>query len=187
MHSHNAHAVHDPRYPIGDFCPPRPILPEDRADAVEDIAEMPERLQDALRGLRSPHLIPDAVRQLVLSWLIGKVGDIADEQKPRPTYAQAANVHAFIEARAKEIQRRVRSGRIGPMLSAPTHKFGWLEPREFVRRCKEAESYEEVPIADLIQALLRLAPDHRAAFSGQRGIARADTEPDRGVIERRRV
>ena len=41
----------DPRYPIGRFTAPDPITPEDRAYAVLSLAEMPEQLREALRGL----------------------------------------------------------------------------------------------------------------------------------------
>ena len=45
--------VHDPRYPIGKFQPLETVTAEDRRAAIADIAEMPELLGEALRGLSS--------------------------------------------------------------------------------------------------------------------------------------
>src|SRR5579875_3907801 len=42
---------HDPRYPIGPFTPPVPIMPGDRLYAIQSIAEMPEQLHEAVRDL----------------------------------------------------------------------------------------------------------------------------------------
>ncbi len=64
---------------------------------------------------------------------------------------------------------------MGPLLALPTHRGGWLDPRELVRRLtlwqQLAREYEPAgPVYapgnapdwfDLIQAMLRLAPDHR--------------------------
>jgi hypothetical protein len=44
--------THDPRYPIGKFVAPETITPEDRRYALVSLAEMPELLRDAIRGLK---------------------------------------------------------------------------------------------------------------------------------------
>src|SRR5579875_2995985 len=49
-------SAHDPRYPIGRFSAPDPITLEDRRDAIITIAEMPEQLREAVRGLEDPEL-----------------------------------------------------------------------------------------------------------------------------------
>ena len=41
----------DPRYPIGKFVAPAQITPRDIEDAIATIAELPEQLREALRGL----------------------------------------------------------------------------------------------------------------------------------------
>lgn len=46
----------DPRYPIGRFWRPEPILPEDRAHAILVLAEEPEQLREAVRGLSDDQL-----------------------------------------------------------------------------------------------------------------------------------
>ena len=43
--------VHDPRYPIGHFAPSTHVTLEDRRYAVLTLAEMPEQLREAVRGL----------------------------------------------------------------------------------------------------------------------------------------
>jgi hypothetical protein len=145
---------------ISRLCDQRPADFELRAAPL--IARMEsEPEQDALRGLRNPYLVPECVGQLILGWLRGRPREIVGTNRPRHTFENLTNIHAFIDARAKEIERRIRLGRPAPMLSAPTHKFGWLEPREFVRRIKEFASFDEIPIAELILPLLRLAPDNR--------------------------
>jgi len=54
------------------------------------------------------------------------------------------------------------------LLAAPTHRRGWIDPRELVRRVKETQSERlNLRKADLIQSLLRLAPDHRNAALAQ--------------------
>ncbi len=41
----------DPRYPIGKFAPPTSVTAEDRRYAIQTLAEMPELLREAVRGL----------------------------------------------------------------------------------------------------------------------------------------
>lgn len=46
----------DPRYPIGKFAPPETITREDRKYALQNIAEMPELLREAVRSLDSEQM-----------------------------------------------------------------------------------------------------------------------------------
>lgn len=48
--------THDPRYPIGTFALPEVITEEDRRYAVRVIAELPEQLYQAVRGLDEDQL-----------------------------------------------------------------------------------------------------------------------------------
>jgi hypothetical protein len=49
-----------------------------------------------------------------------------------------------------------------PLLSAPTHKGAWIDPRVLPDRIRQWESAQlKLDNADLIQCLLRLAPEHR--------------------------
>ncbi len=87
----------------------------------------------------------------------------------------AANPHAFpfvpfkalecfISAWVSALARRVGRAQAAPLLAAPTHAGGWIDPRVFVERFRRRC---QLPIADepgdLILAILRLAPDHRPA------------------------
>jgi hypothetical protein len=82
----------------------------------------------------------------------------------------------FLGARVAQVALMVRKGIAGPLLALPTHAGGWIDPRELVRRV--AQRPAAVPRLDLLQALLRLAPDHRdealqnaATLAGEAGAA----------------
>lgn len=47
---------YDPRYPLGPFTPPAQILPADRDYAILVLAEAPEQLREAVRGLDGDQL-----------------------------------------------------------------------------------------------------------------------------------
>lgn len=53
---HEPQNVHDPRYPLGRFTPPGRIQPGDRAEAIRTLAELPEQLREAVRGLSEDQL-----------------------------------------------------------------------------------------------------------------------------------
>lgn len=73
----------------------------------------------------------------------------------------AATPEAFLRLRIDEILRRVRSKRSAPMLAMPTHG-AWIDPRVFVERVAQyGDSGTPIGKCDLVQALLRLAPEHR--------------------------
>lgn len=61
-----------------------------------------------------------------------------------------------------ELYERLERGEYGPVLSTPTHKGGWIDPRVFVARIREVQQ-QGLPIGkrDFIGGLLRLAPDFR--------------------------
>ncbi len=145
---------------ISRLCDQRPADFELRAAPI--IARLeggPAR--DALRGLLDPYWVPEFVRRVVRCWLTRQpYNPVIADQMPH-SFQHLDYIHAFIDARAEEIARRVQLDRPAPMLSAPTHQSGWLEPCEFVRRLKQFGTFDEFPVADVIQALLRLAPDNR--------------------------
>ncbi len=95
---------------------------------------------------------------LVLHWLIG----------PTKSLARVANVDdgseqsifSFEEWRIEEIRARMKRGVAAPLLSAPTHARGWIDPAAAVRLWKSLERAGLAPPrSDVIAALLRLAPD----------------------------
>ena len=68
----------------------------------------------------------------------------------------------FLSHRALALAQRSAVGKAAPLLAAPTHACGWIDARELVRRSLLLESLnQEADPSDQIQALLRLAPDHR--------------------------
>jgi hypothetical protein len=95
-------------------------------------------------------------------------------------YYQWPPLRTFVSERVLEISRRVTEGRARPMLAAPTHAGGWIDPivavsrfleyddtlpktvRKFGLFSVENHACSQFDVCDIIQALLRLAPDGRA-------------------------
>ncbi len=91
---------------------------------------------------------------VVVSWL--------GAGKPRGITTARA-VARFTAARCEELAQRVSAHQAGPLLAAPTHSGGWLDPQVLVNKHLELLGAGLTPgRLDLIQALLRLAPDRRA-------------------------
>jgi hypothetical protein len=69
----------------------------------------------------------------------------------------------FLQRRLEKLMVRIRERRASPLLACPTHRPGWIDPREMLRRLEwhEQHGVEQGP-HDFIQGCLRLAPDHRA-------------------------
>ncbi|MBS0204846.1 MAG: hypothetical protein JSS49_18215 [Planctomycetes bacterium] len=66
--------------------------------------------------------------------------------------------------RALAIARRAARRESLSLLSAPTHSGGWIDPVTLVARVEElGDRLNSIPEFDQALALLRLAPDHRAA------------------------
>jgi hypothetical protein len=75
---------------------------------------------------------------------------------------QAYDAVKSLSLRALEVARRAADGKARPLLSAPTHAGGWIDPRVLVRRAAEMNRHkEELSTIDIVFALLRVAPDHR--------------------------
>jgi hypothetical protein len=51
-----AQTVSDPRYPVGPFVRPEIITPDERIEAIATLAELPEKLRNAVDGLNSSQL-----------------------------------------------------------------------------------------------------------------------------------
>jgi hypothetical protein len=68
----------------------------------------------------------------------------------------------FLSHRALALAQRSAIGDAAALLAAPTHAGGWIDPRELVQRSLLSDSLNrEADSIDQIQALLRLAPEHR--------------------------
>lgn len=70
----------------------------------------------------------------------------------------------FLALRGREVVPRITAGIAAPLLSAPTHRGGWIDPIALTSRLTEYLT-RGLPIGELdgVLALLRLAPDHRSA------------------------
>jgi hypothetical protein len=112
-------------------------------------------LADA-RGLVLPGT-PNGLRDLVLTWLEGGL-----HHTNYPYWWQVRGPMRFIDRRLREIARHLDRHGALPLLAAPTHAHGWIAPRLLVERLAGYERAGRRPLAsDLLQALLRLAPDGR--------------------------
>jgi hypothetical protein len=85
--------------------------------------------------------------------------------QPRELYTDAgAGRSALFQARLAGIVRRGARRLAAPLLSAPTHAGGWIDPRTLVDRAKVWQTLGQFPSnLDRALALLRLAPDRRSA------------------------
>ncbi len=75
---------------------------------------------------------------------------------------QLDRVLGYLSRRSLALTERVLSGVALPLLSAPTHRSGWIDPVEFVRRTNVWVDADIQPDRhDICLALLRLAPERR--------------------------
>ena len=97
-------------------------------------------------------------RTLINTWLRPKSNQFdVDKIEVDP-----GGIKTFQSFRIYEIVERVSSGKVAPLLSAPTHVGGWVDPLILVERIEKIIKNDEIiPIFDLCQAFLRLAPDNR--------------------------
>jgi Family of unknown function (DUF6493) len=72
------------------------------------------------------------------------------------------DVMDFFVARLARLAVRLRKKEAEPLLACPTHRPGWIDPREMARRLAWYEEHNLEPsFLDFIVGLLRLAPDGR--------------------------
>lgn len=102
--------------------------------------------------------IPELPRVLT-TWLGG------DLKLTKPTWGRVdlVGIRSFLNTRLEGLRARIASATAAPLLAAPTHEGGWLDPRTVVDRWLEMqEAALSPPKFELILCLLRLAPDGRA-------------------------
>ncbi len=95
---------------------------------------------------------------LVLAWTTG--------ESHRRRLPRGADLDSFHGLRVAEIAGRVARRETRPLLALPTHADRWIDPRILAARIRGAAAWE---LADAVQALLRLAPDHRAQVLSETG------------------
>lgn len=103
----------------------------------------------------------------ILSWLLGEK-TISSNQ-----VISFDRLNEWQDDRLDEIMKRVLEGKSTVLLSTPTHRGGWIDPRVFVERlCGWQDRQEAILPRDLVLGLLRLAPDGRdVARQAAAGIA----------------
>ncbi len=89
---------------------------------------------------------------LAAAWLDGEL------VVPRKKQARSG-VEGLLVQRMVEVGRRVKKQKPAPLLAAPTHRGGWIDPAELVSRWQEYRG--KPPMHDAVQSLLRLAPEGR--------------------------
>jgi hypothetical protein len=95
--------------------------------------------------------------------------------EPRP-YAGPA---AFLAARVKRVGDKAAHGLTAPLLAAPTHAGGWIDPTTLVERLAAWPDGSDPDELDAVAALLRLGPGGReralGAMEGALGAANGAT------------
>ncbi len=100
--------------------------------------------------------VPLAIVDLLRTWLTGR------RVRTRSWVRVSTGPYRFLRQRVNEVAVRLARGHAGPLLAEPTHRHGWIDPRALVERVAERPGLGATrEPADLVQALLRLAPDHR--------------------------
>jgi hypothetical protein len=94
-----------------------------------------------------------SICQLVTRWVTGEV---------HRREVMGLSLFDLIARRIQSIARRAATGQAAPLLSAPTHAGGWIDPRVLVERVRRRTRarYADDDF-DMELALLRLAPEHR--------------------------
>jgi hypothetical protein len=99
-----------------------------------------------------------SLADLLLTWLTNN-----RYHSPENKHFFAADILKPIIVHVRNIINRVAHNKSQPLISAPTHTGGWIDPTIWVDRLIDAESksisFEKM---DLCFSLLRLAPDNRA-------------------------
>ncbi len=124
-------------------------------DLAERTAALLQRASQPAAGGGMPGLVSLGFSVLICRWLAGAAPGLVLSPRPgEPSYA------AFFQARLNEVAERIDARVSAETLALPTHEGGWIDPRELVARVGRFQNAGlVVPVDDLIQALLRLAPD----------------------------
>ena len=99
-----------------------------------------------------------ALLDLILTWLKGKLHSSSDFGFSH--HATEGGFQPLIE-HLQAITVRISRRKPAALLSAPTHKGGWIDPRLWVERLGGMRGDKAPGAMDFRLSLLRLAPDHR--------------------------
>ena len=87
---------------------------------------------------------------LISIWLTGK-----SPEQPNEHWLARNDFNQFFKLRIEAIAKRIRQGIALPLLSTPTHRFGWLEPGALPERLRAWQGHA-LDEHDEVLALLRL-------------------------------
>jgi hypothetical protein len=95
-----------------------------------------------------------AFKSLLLSWLNGS----HEELRKKHYYVE----YETLISRLENLQKRILKKQAYPLLSAPTHENGWIEPQIWLNRLYDFQHYcLELDRHDFCQSLMRLMPLNR--------------------------
>ena len=161
------------------LCDQRPHDLEDRTSSLrKKVGPLIESLNHFAAASRPPVLSLD-LAYLAKSWLDGagatappsmlkQVLDLFSAPLPvpavtfpgMPAYPAPAS---FFSERVNAVAKIISKRKALPLIAAPTHQSGWIDPRVLPLRLAAWSEARAIPeLADIVQALLRLAPEFRA-------------------------
>ncbi len=134
---------------VSRLCNERPSDFQQKTDALRQKAEQREQ-EFSMVGWTG------TLAQVAASW----VGDSrAADATGKVIVADPSSIFA---RRCLSLSKRIVSKQAAPLLCAPTHAGGWIDPMVLVKRINEYFWIKLEPDkVDFIQALLRIAPDNR--------------------------
>ena len=134
--------------------------PEDFEKRVAPLLHRLNKGQVGSNGLRAVHnTIAGAVLDLIATWAGGK---LHQTQVQSLEYSIPEDVFVPMITHLREISTRVAAQKAQPLLAAPTHKGGWIDPIIWVERLVKMEQSPPLErFMDLRLSMLRLAPDNR--------------------------
>ena len=154
--------------------------PDDFARRTAPLRKRATKKFPALGISRASALMPEAaVADLIGAWIDGRVAPRATPAALEDASAPAHRALVLWMLRFDALIERVARGVARPLLSAPSHRGGWIAPELLVARWRIWEdARERPPLADQILALQRLAPEGRTpaldaarALTGESGAA----------------
>lgn len=118
-----------------------------------------------------------ALLDLIYTWLTGQLYRTPSEE---PAYFTSEDGFVPVRAHLRAIAGHIHRGDARPLLSAPTHKGGWIDPLAWVERLRQTHDDAIADSMDFRLSMLRLAPDHRAEARAQ---AAALPAPLRRIVD----
>ncbi len=136
-------------------------IPKDLIEAAAPVGARltKQQIMENSRGLASaPDSVVSAARLLQIAL---KVPQFTNRDEFH--FSVDSVRHSLLFARRLQgLIDQVNSGQLGPLLSAPTHERGWIDPVVFAERINERLlSGAEINETDFLLGLLRMAPDRR--------------------------